>query len=390
MEISRRGVLAAGVAALTMQGQEQKKLKLAIIGTGHRAWEHIRLLKGMPEFEVVALADPTPEFRDRAATLAGGSVRTYSTYQEMLAKEKDLDGVIVSPPQFAHAEAAIAVLSHGLHVFCEKPMATSVEDANRMIEAVNKSGKIFQIGQQWRYMPLYEKMAELVRQGQIGSIQYAIGSNFRGDWNPESWRYTDPKTGVATNWRFLRSTTGTTIMEASIHQIDVFHGMIGSRLARISATGGNNVLKQRETVDHASIWLEYENGVKFEFGMCLFARNPGPINRMVLIGSEGTMQPEAVAEQTPTITSYGPTKIGVRKPGVRAPQLFEPAATPGSPAGAQASGEYRELIAFAQAIRTGRQPLCNAQVGKEAMKICLLAQKSIDEHRVVSWNDLPA
>jgi len=396
MTMSRRGILASGVAALASQAQEQKKLKLAFIGTGHRAWEHIQILKSIPDFEVVALADPTPDFRDHAATLAGAGVRTYSSYQEMLAKEKDLDAVLVATPQFLHAEVSIAVLSHGLNVFCEKPMATRVEDANRMIEAARRAGKIFQIGQQWRYTPIYETMASLVRQGEIGPVEFVIGSNFRGDWNPESWRYPDPKTGTPTNWRFLKATTGTSIMEASIHQIDVLHGMIGSRVARVLATGGNNVLKQRETLDHAGILIEYENGVKFEFGMCLFASNPGPINRMVLIGAGGTIQPESIAVQAPTITAYRPTQIAVRKTGTREPKLYDAVGSVlGSkeipkPTLAQQSGEYRQLIAFAEAVRTGRQPLDNAEVGKDAMKICLLAQKSIDERRTVNWSDLPA
>ena len=104
MSISRRTILA-GVGAAALQAQPPKKLKLAFIGTGHRAWAHIQVLKSIPDFEVVALADPTPEFRDQAATLVEAGVRTYASYQEMLAKEKDLDGVIVVTPSFLHAPA---------------------------------------------------------------------------------------------------------------------------------------------------------------------------------------------------------------------------------------------------------------------------------------------
>src|SRR5579863_2101183 len=121
MTVSRRSVLsAAAVAALRAQdpnpAPDRKKLKLAFIGTGHRTWGHLQVLKAIPDFEVVALADPTPEFRDRAASLAGAGVRTYSSFEEMLAKEKDLDGVVVVTPNFLHAEATIAALSAGHHV----------------------------------------------------------------------------------------------------------------------------------------------------------------------------------------------------------------------------------------------------------------------------------
>ena len=79
MTFSRRGLFAIAGGALF--AQEQKRLKLAFIGTGHRAWAHIQVLKAIPDFEVVALADPTPEMRDRAASIAGPGARTYADYR---------------------------------------------------------------------------------------------------------------------------------------------------------------------------------------------------------------------------------------------------------------------------------------------------------------------
>jgi predicted dehydrogenase len=400
MATSRRDFLLTSAAAAATAGAQTpadapRPLRIAFIGTGHRGWNHIRVVKSIPGFEIVALADPTPDFRDRAATLAGSGVKLYSTYQELLSKEKGLDAVIIATPQFLHTEISLAALASGLHVFCEKPLATKAEDANRVVEAVKKSGKIFQIGQQWRYTPVYETIGNLVRQGAVGPVEYVIGSNFRGDWNPESWKYADPNGGTPTNWRLLRATSGTSIAEASIHQLDVLHGIIGSQVTRIFATGGNNVYKDRETIDHAGLLLEYENGVKFEFGMNLFTNNAGSINRMVVIGKEGTIQPESVDQQTPSANAPRALKVAVRKNTVRAPELHDAV---GSVLGAkesslsgplQSSPEYRQLVAFEEAVRTGKQPLNSVEVGRDAVKISLLAQKSIDERRPVLWNELP-
>ena len=179
MTISRRGILATGVAVLISPAQEQKKLKLGFIGTGHRAWAHIQVLKAIADFEVLALADPTSEFLDRAASLVGPGVRTYSNYEEMLDKERELDGVIVVTPTFLHAAPTIAALSSGHHVLCEKPMALTVDEANQMIAASEKAGKVLQIGLQMRYDPLYEKMAQLVKTGEIGPLQYVAGNLWR-------------------------------------------------------------------------------------------------------------------------------------------------------------------------------------------------------------------
>lgn len=390
MLIQRRSFLL-GASATALLGhvqshQDQKRLRLAIVGTGHRAWAHIQVLKAIPDFEIAALVDPTAPALAHAAALAGGSPAQYSDYTKMLAElHGSLDGVMVVTPNFLHADVTVAALSHGVNVLCEKPMATTVDDANRMIAAAAKSGKILQIGQQNRFNPLYVKMSHLVRAGEIGDVEFVSGNIYRGDWYAQSWKYMDPKTHVATNWRFLTYTAGSSLLEDGIHEIDVLHGMIDSKVVRVSAAGGNNVLKQRETIDHAGIVVDYENGVKFTFNFCLFGDNAGPVARqMVLAGTGGLMQPE------------GRQTVSIRKKGVKEPRMLDaadsaPSAITAREAGPdQDLGTYRQHVAFARSIRTGEAPLVTGQVGKEAIKISLLAEKSLRERRTVTWNDLPA
>jgi predicted dehydrogenase len=386
MPLDRRTfILAAGASVAAAQTDSQKKLRIAIVGTGHRAWAHIQVLKALPEFEIVALADPTPANLDHAASLIGTKTATYSDYRKMLAERKDLDGVIVITPNFLHADVTVAALSHGINVLSEKPMATSVEDANRMIAAAEKNGKILQIGQQNRFNPLYVKMNELVRAGEIGDVKFVTGSIFRGDWYKLSWKYSDPKTPTPTNWRFLTHTAGSSLMEDGIHEIDVLHGMINSKVTRVYASGGNNFYKDRETIDHAGLVIDYENGVTFTFNFCLYGQNAGPsISRqMVLAGTTGIMTPEAkqvaIRRQTGGAVKMFDTKDSA--PDVISARDVGPD---------QDTGTYREYAAFANSIRTGAKPLVSGQVGKEAIKIALLAEKSLRERRVMSWNDLPA
>jgi predicted dehydrogenase len=376
MTTSRRSLLLAGAAAAT-SAQERRRIRLALIGTGHRGWAHINVIRaGGLDIEIVALADPTPEFLDKAASLAGSGVKTYSDYRKMLAEAKDLDGVLVVTPNFLHAEATIAALDRGLHVLCEKPMATTVADADRMIEAARRSGRILQIGQQFRYTPLFERMATLVKEGAIGSVQFASGNLFRGDWNPRSWRYQGKV------WRFVAAATGSSLLEDGIHEIDVIHWLVGARVARVYATGGNNVLKDRDTIDHAALAIDYENGVKVDFGFCIFAPNSGPSGReLIILGTEGSMQPAG-------------NRIALRKrtggePVMIDPKDATPAAVGARPAGKdEDSGTYRQLAAFLESIRTGRPPFCNGEVGRDAIQISLLAEKSIRERRAVNWAEL--
>lgn len=374
--------LTAGMLESAAQPGE-KPIRIAIIGTGYRAWAHLAILKSLPGYQVAALADPTPENLDRAATLAPGA-KTYSDYRKLLAEQKDLDAVVVITPSFLHADPTVAAFQRGLPVLCEKPMATTVEDANRMIDASRKAGKPLYIGFQKRLVPITSKMKELVNAGEIGKVELVSGNLFRGDWNPRSWKYTNPKTGVATNWRYLTHTEGSALLEDGVHEIDSLHWMINDRVVRVMAAGGNNLYKDRETADHIATIVEYASGVKLSFELCLFGQNAGPASRrMVLIGSESTMYPEN-------------GKVAIRKregKGVRYVEVVDnvpKAVTENSVGSAQDPETYKQYQLFAQTVRQGKPPLVDPEAAKATVKLILLAEKAWREHRVLSWNDLPA
>lgn len=381
---SRRRFLAASAgitAAASLYAQSSKKINLAIIATGHRAWSLIHCVKAIPDYEIVAMADPTQSFREQGSKMVPQATM-FTDYEKMLAATKNLDAVLVVTPGGLHADPAVAALSHGCHVFCEKPMAATVEDANRMIAAARKAGKILQIGQQRRYTPAFEKMAELVKQNRIGQIQFVSGHTFRGDWNPKSWTVPGPD-GKPVIWRHITRYTGSSLCEDGLHEMDVMNWYVGAKVARVFASGGNAVLKGRETIDHAALVIDYENGVKFHFGFSLFASSMGDKGRaLLLIGSEGTME-------------YDAGKIIVRMKGAK-PETIQPRDEMADAIGSANigsgldNGTFRQFLAFRDCIRTGRQPVASGQVGKDAIKMSLLAEKSLRERRIVTWGDLPA
>jgi len=384
----RSFLLAAGASAFAasaspLQAQTRKPIRLAIIGTGNRGWAHLAILKTLPQFQVVALADPTPENLDRAASLSPGA-KTYSDYRKLFSEQTDIDAAVVITPNFLHAEVTVAAFHRGLAVLCEKPMATTVEDANRMIEASRKSGKLLYIGFQKRLVPVTAKLQELAAAGEIGKIEFASGNLFRGDWNPKSWKYTNPKTGVSTNWRYLTFTEGSALLEDGVHEIDCLNWIINDRVLRVSASGGNNVFKDRETADHVATIIEYESGVKLSFELCLFAPNAGPAGRrLVLIGSEGVMYPEN-------------GKVAIRKRDGKAVRYVEvmdntpKSVTANAIGSAQDPETYQQYLLFERSLREGKAPLVGPDSAKTTVKIVLLAEKSWREQRIMNWNDLPA
>lgn len=378
--LSRRGLLLASTPLLS--GQTVPKIRIAYIGTGHRAWGLIAIMKRIPGCEIVAVADPTPQFRDRGATLAGPRVKAYNDYQTMLGERKDIDAVVVVTPGALHAAPVIAALGRGLHVLCEKPMATTIEDANRMIAAADKAGKILQVDQQYRLRGDFSKLREVVASGEIGAVKFVTAYLHRGDWNPASWKTPHPKTGVPTVWRYLKSMTGGSMMEDGVHELDVLQWIINAPVDRVYAAGGNCLFTARETIDHAAVTVEYQNGVKMQFGFTLIAGS-GRVEPMMIAGEKGTLYVDD-------------GKLTLRKKNAKQPTVIDAAepdipGSEGNPAMAgQGQANYLSLKSFVDNVGNGRKPALDGRVGKEALRIPLLAQKSIDERRVVTLRDLPA
>src|SRR5438552_19010046 len=147
----RRQFLKAGfgvwVAARSARGQEKSpnaKLRIACIGVGGRGSSALQAVKGE---ELAAVCDVDDRTLDKAAAQYPGA-KKYSDYREMFEAAKDLDAVIVSAPDHHHALASLLAIKHGKHVYCEKPLAHSVQEARLMAEFAARSRVVTQEGTQ--------------------------------------------------------------------------------------------------------------------------------------------------------------------------------------------------------------------------------------------------
>lgn len=151
------------------------KLKIAIIGCGGIAnGKHMPALKVQSDrVEMVAFCDLVIERAQEAAKNFGTSdAKVYTDYRELL-EDKSIDVVHVCTPNRSHCEITVAALEAGKHVMCEKPMAASTEDAQKMMEAWRKSGKLFTIGYQNRYRTDSLTLKKLCEEGYLGDIYFA-------------------------------------------------------------------------------------------------------------------------------------------------------------------------------------------------------------------------
>lgn len=159
------------------------KLKIGVIGCGSIAkYRHLPEYAANANVEIVAVCDIVPE---RAETTAAQyRAKAFTDYQEVL-KLKEVDAVSVCLPNYLHAPVSIAALNSGKHVLCEKPMATSREEAEAMIQAAKANGKKLMIAHNQRFVASHQKAKEIIESGKLGKI-YSFKTTF-GHSGPEGW-----------------------------------------------------------------------------------------------------------------------------------------------------------------------------------------------------------
>jgi predicted dehydrogenase len=173
----RRAFLAA--LASSALASSSKKYRAAVIGhTGRGNYGHglDTVWRALPQVEVLAVADAGASQTELAAAQdRTGAKRIYADYREMLAREKP-DIVSIGP---RHMDQRVAMVSAaadaGCHMYCEKAFAENLEDADRMVQAVQKAGVKFQLAHQMRMSPFTREVARMVRGGDIGVIQEVRG-----------------------------------------------------------------------------------------------------------------------------------------------------------------------------------------------------------------------
>ena len=166
--------------------------RVAVIGCGWwSTYTHIPRLREYEHADLVALCDPD-EARLRAAAERYGVERTYTSLDEMLARER-LDGAVVATYHATHYEVASKCLDAGLHVLCEKPMVLEAAQAADLVARARARGRELVVGYPWHYTATARHARELVTSGQLGPVQFAaslfasmVVEFYRG--NPEAYR----------------------------------------------------------------------------------------------------------------------------------------------------------------------------------------------------------
>lgn len=193
------GVLGAAsqvASAAAPSHSPNAKIRIGFVGPGGRGFgAHVKRLTKLQlegrNIELVAVCDVYSVHRDKAADYiekeTGGKVARYEDYVEMYEKA-DLDAVCIGTPDHWHAKQTIDALNAGIHVYCEKPMTKTVEEAIEVMKTWKKSGLVMQVGVQSTSLPLWNQVNDLLTAGKLGKVLMYQTEFFRNSAQGQ-WRY---------------------------------------------------------------------------------------------------------------------------------------------------------------------------------------------------------
>ena len=340
--------------------------RIAVLGAGWFGREaHLKNLLQIDEVEVLAASSRSDSSLQQASELVGPSLRTGNDWREIL-KTDGLDAVIISLTNDQHHAAAVAAFEAGLHVLCEKPLGISMQQCNEIIAAASASGRVLQVGHEMRFQRLYQQVKEMVDQGDLGQLQLMWCHEYRGPMRP--------------GWRSSEVLTGGTIVEKNSHHFDLFGWLLEDKPQRVVATGGRNVLLDREILDNAQVLIEYESGARAMLELCLFAPYGGD-TEIGVVGDAGRIDTWNQEQRLVYHRFESGAKTECTVTDSEDEAGFQDAA------GRIDRGILAELKHFVQCCRTGEQPLTDGESAKTSVAICLAAQASIQRQESVTMDE---
>lgn len=244
------------------------KVKCAVIGLGPWGREILDQLGRLPQAEIAAICDSYPAMLRRSASKAPGATQT-EDYRTIL-DNKEIKAVVIATPTHQHKEIATAALQSGKHVYCEAPLAHTVEDARAIaLAAKNSPERVFQSGLQMRSDPQRHFLLPFIRSGALGRAILA-----RAQWHKkQSWRAVSPNAEreKAVNWRLDKDISLGLVGEIGIHQMDQA-GWLFLNATPIAVTGCGATLlwKDGRTVaDTVQLLVEFSGSVRQMFDATL-------------------------------------------------------------------------------------------------------------------------
>jgi len=265
-------------------------MNFAIIGCGRISYKHVEaIVNNHPEARLIAVCDIIEERAKKKAEeyvekMAAQEILvetpTIYTHYEDLLKNTSVDIVAIATESGKHAKISIDAMNAGKHVIVEKPMAMTIEDADRMIEASERNKVKLCVCHQNRFNPAIQKLRQAVEEGRFGRI---IAGNARILWNRNEEYYRQAP------WRGTKKQDGGCLMNQCIHNIDLLQWMLGGEVEQVNAMLGNFTHPYIEMEDYGSLQIRFKNGAigNVEGTVCVYPQNLE--ETLTILGEKGTV-----------------------------------------------------------------------------------------------------
>lgn len=231
--------------------------RLGFLGVGWIGRHRMESISQSGLANIVAIADTSPEAAAQAAanlsTVPGGvGVAVMDSLDELLTAR--LDGLVIATPSAQHAEQSIRALEHGLHVFCQKPLAGFAEETRRVVDAARAADRLLAVDFSYRFIAGMQTIRELIQSGELGEV-FAVNLTFHNAYGPDkSWFYDRRLSG------------GGCVMDLGVHLVDLAlwaldFPRVTDVSSRLFAQGRPISNRETQVEDYAAALLTLENGV---------------------------------------------------------------------------------------------------------------------------------
>jgi predicted dehydrogenase len=237
-------------------------VRLGIIGLGPWGREIVACASRIPTIDLVAVCDTYAAFLTRTSQIApkAAPVPDYRT----LLDRRDVEAVVIATPSHLHKDVVVAALQAGKHVYCEVPLASTVDEARVIARASAESKLHVMAGMQGRSNALWAHVARFVKSGVLGDAAVV-----RAQWNRrDSWRRAapTPERELAINWRLARVTSSGLVGEIGLHQIDLISQYLGAIPTAVSGFGATTAWRDgRDVPDTVQCVFDYPRAVRAIF-----------------------------------------------------------------------------------------------------------------------------
>ena len=339
--------------------------RFALIGAGGMGTVHARDIAGFPDAEITWVVDIDLARARKLAQMVGG--RPTDSIDEALAAD-DVDAVVIALPTFLHCMATVKAAEAGKHVFCEKPIARTLDDAQKMIDACQQAGVRLMFGHVVRFFDEYMEIKQILDAGTIGQVGMVRAS-----------RLNTPVMGApGREWFADLDKNGGVIIDLTIHEFDTLRWYFGE-VERLYAHGLSYTPYQKQR-DYCMVSLRFENGVTAlcesswahsNFRTAIeIAGKYGIITRSsegsATLVIESTVDSAASSVMSSAAPSYGQSNRVWLQPLPLSPY-------------------QREKRHFLDCLRSGEPFLTPGEEGKKALALALAALESMRDGKTIHF-----